>query len=53
MPKELKQFIKNVVLKPYEINLQNSNNLKIKLFSWEKCHITLLALGILFLFYSY
>lgn len=45
MTKELKKFIKNVVLKPYEINLQNSNNLKIKLFSWEKCHVTLLALG--------
>ena len=50
MTKELKQFIKNIVIKPFEINSQNHNNLKIKFFPWEKCHVTLLAIGILKVF---
>lgn len=44
MPKEFKTFLKNIATKPFEINQFNSNNIKIRLFPSEKCHVSLLTI---------
>ena len=44
MPKKFKEFVKNIVKAPFEINRQSSKKTQIQLLDSETCHVTLLSI---------